>query len=74
MYIDDEAYEILMNKMSDLTYKNIKLQRDNNRMASKIRGYKKSIGKYKDQIDRMKEKQPKNKKYKNGKRGTKYNG
>lgn len=73
--MDDTDYIALTEKIGELNRLNDKLQKVVIRQAGKIRGYKKSIRKYKDEIDMLKKQKNKNKQhYRNGRRGSMFNG
>jgi len=73
--VDNIDFNALTDKIGELTRLTIKQERALIRQAGKIRGYKKSIRKYKEEIESLKKAKSHNKQhYKNGRRGTKFNG
>ncbi|MDF2789238.1 MAG: hypothetical protein K0S80_2336 [Neobacillus sp.] len=73
--MDDIDYKALTDKIGDLTRLTIKQEKALIRQAGKIRGYKKSIKQYKLEIEMLTKQKNKNKQhYKNGKRGSRFNG
>ena len=73
--MDNEAYEKILDKLDEVNHKNISLSKQNKNLIKKNRHLKRIIKDYKYKLEKEKERnKPGNKHYKNGKRGTRFNG
>jgi cell division protein FtsB len=67
--VDDNAYQVLMEKLGEVTLQNKQLKRANLNMKREVKELRRTIKKMKDEA--TKDRKPRIKK---GKRGSKFNG